>query len=286
MVAESAERDDMGADGGGIPLDLPDTSAIPDSDIQVEDRLKILCSAIIENLFAVPESLVLEESLMTIATNPVVLGAFPSIDTSVRYYERVRMSDDVSEREYGMLKLYLALHGLGSEYSDEQKQRLKKLAGITNLPGGMMPVVAASVLIGPDMVSMDLGAGNGLQGLLMQCLCPHKKCVQVELSSHMIDVGLMFQEALNMPSERIEWVCGDIAAQPLTDLDFIYMYRPLKPYAEGAGIYESVARKLGHAGRDLIVLSVADCLGQYLGEACTEFYSNEFFTCYRCARDF
>jgi len=91
-----------------------------------------------------------------------------------------------------------------------------------------MPVVflpsSSWAFITPDSVVVDLGAGNGLQGLLLQCLSPHRKTLQVELSSEMIRIGRLFQEALGISADRVEWIHDDIVNASIEAADIVYLY--------------------------------------------------------------
>lgn len=243
--------------------------------------LKSLTEAVMDNLFNVPEALWLEKALISIASDAEVQRSYPDLEKPLSQYMHAKSENDPAQRECALLELYLSLHALGTGYSDHEARKLKQAVGINNLPGGMFPVVAASRLAGPDSVCMDLGAGNGLQGLLLQVLSPHRKTIQVELSSGMIEAGKMFQRALGIDADRMEWICGDIALQDLGGVDLIYMYRPVKPHGKGSVLYDEVARKLSALDAEVTVVSVADCLGKFLHDDFQCIYSNEFFSCYR-----
>ena len=243
--------------------------------------LKGLTEAVMDNLFNVPEALLLERALLALAGDPVLMQMFPDISKPMDEYVRARGTGDNAEREYALLTLYLSLHTLGSGYSASEAMKLKRAEGISNLPGGMFPLVAASRMVCDETAFMDLGAGNGLQGLLLQSMRPHKITIQVELSLGLIEVGRIFQHALGISEDRVQWICGDIAEQELGLADLIYMYRPLKPYGMGKQLYEGVAQRLSALKTEVTVLSVADCLGSMLGEDFRLVCSNEFFSCYR-----
>ncbi len=247
---------------------------------ELSHTLERLTARVMDNLFNVPEALALEGALLQIANDPDVKRSYPEVLKPADEYVRARDTEDTSGREYALLELYLRIHALGSGYSGTEAVRLKNAEGIGNLPGGMFPIVAASRIISHKMTSIDLGAGNGLQGLLLQSISPHKRTIQVELSSGMIEAGKMFQRALGIGPERVKWVCGDITGQVLDAVGLIYMYRPLKPYGDGMGVYEKVAARLSALHSDVMVVSVADCLGKFLSEDFSLIYSNEFFSCY------
>jgi predicted RNA methylase len=84
-------------------------------------------------------------------------------------------------------------------------------------------------------VSCDLGAGNGLQGLLLQLCHPAPPLpVQVELSGAMVAIGRRLQQWLGIAAGAIEWIEGDVRDVDLGEADFIYLYRPMRPKT-GAG---------------------------------------------------
>jgi hypothetical protein len=63
-------------------------------------------------------------------------------------------------------------------------------------------------------------------------------------------------------------------------VDFIYIYRPAKPYEGGNELYRAIARKLNALRKPIVVFSVADCLGRFLDKRFKVFYDNGHLTCF------
>jgi hypothetical protein len=244
-------------------------------------QLDGLASSMEEDVFSVPEAALLEGALVTIAEDSEIRSMFPAVDMLLRCYASTRDAGERDEREYRLLRLYLGLHSLGTGYTPDEAGKITEAHGIANLPGGMLPVVAASRLIGSESASADLGAGNGLQGLLLQKLMPHRRTLLVELSSRLLDTGRMLEQALGIDEGKVEWVCGDILDADLSDIDLVYMYRPAKPYREGKALYENIAQRLSAASAGISILSVADCLGPYLGSEFALMHKDGYMTYYR-----
>jgi len=131
-------------------------------------------------------------------------------------------------------------------------------------------------------VSADYGAGNGLQCLLLQKLYPHALTRQIEISSRMVQSGKELQHWLGIPPSRVDWVVADVRDVPPAGLDFIYLYRPLKPdSAIGRQFYGSFAETLSHAADEVVIFSIADCLKDFLPPEHEIFYSDGHLTCFR-----
>jgi len=130
-------------------------------------------------------------------------------------------------------------------------------------------------------VSIDLGAGNGLQGLLFQKLYPHARTVQVEISSQMVEIGKDLQRWLHIPDDRVEWVVSDVSDASIADVDFLYLYRPVRPDGPGWNFYRQLVRDLERSNRDVVIFSIADCLRDFLSDRFEVFYSDGHLTCFR-----
>ena len=157
-----------------------------------------------------------------------------------------------------------------------------RASGFTICPAGSRRLVIASELIGPRSVVADLGAGNGLQGLLMQHIAPHALTIQVELSGRMIEAGREMERALGVKDGLIRWVHGDLAVTFVEEeADLIYLYRPVKPHGCGNTIYASLAKRICRCRKVRHIISVADCLGRHLaGGPFSSAFSNEYLTVY------
>jgi hypothetical protein len=188
--------------------------------------------------------------------------------------------DDPSSLESDLLNLYTQLHGAGSVYSPYERKLLTERKGYSCYPGGLSPLIKAVQFVRPESIVADLGAGNGLQGLLLQCLRPHRKTIQIEISSEMIRIGQIFQKALGISDNRIEWIHDDIINVSIETADFIYIYLPAKPLEGGKEVYEAIANKLSMMNRPLVIFSVADCLAKFLNGQFSIFYTDGHLSCF------
>jgi hypothetical protein len=220
------------------------------------------------------------ESLLKIATNSAVKAELPEIDHFVKNLESALKKGGIPSIERDLLDLYIRLHGAGSMYSPQEREILTKRKGYSCYPGGLSPLIKAAQFIKPDSIVADLGAGNGLQGLLLQCICPHQKTIQIELSSEMIRVGRIFQEALGLSPDRVEWIHDDIFNVSIEEADFIYVYLPAKPLDGGKEIYEAIAHKISTMKRPPVILSVADCLAKFIDSRFSVSYMDGHLTCF------
>ena len=203
-------------------------------------------------------------SLLKLATNFIVQAEIPNLDCYVKNLSSALRENDPSSLESNLLNLYAQLHGAGSVYSPYERKLLTERKGYSCYPGGLSPLIKAVQFVKPESIVADLGAGNGLQGLLLQCLSPHRKTIQIEISSEMIRIGRIFQQALGISDDRIEWIHDDIINVSIKTADFIYIYLPAKPLEGGKEVYEAIANKLRMMNRPLVVFSVADCLAKFL----------------------
>jgi hypothetical protein len=181
------------------------------------------------------------------------------------------------------LELYAHLHMNDGAYSPEERQRLDAVGGYWNHAGGLSPILKAGPWIHDATVSVDLGAGNGLQGLLLQALYPHTRTTQVEISTRMAEVGEMLREWLHVPRSRVEWIVRDVCDVPVSGYGFVYLYRPVRPEGPGRDFYARFAREVESARRPPIIFSVADCLRDFLSSRFEVFYGDGHLTCYRAS---
>jgi hypothetical protein len=212
-------------------------------------------------------------------------GDFPKYG---EYKERLlacAAGGDGEALEEAFLNLYAHLHMHEAEYTAEERRRMDEAGGYWAHAGGLSPILKAAPWIRPDTVSTDLGAGNGLQGFLLQLLYPHRKTVQIEISSRMVEVGRRLQVWLGIPDQRIEWVVGDVCELSLDELDFIYLYRPVRPSTDrGRAFYENLAELLERARGQVVIFSIADCLKDFLSPRFEVFYNDGHLTCFKSAR--
>ncbi len=232
------------------------------------------------NRFPEKEMVPIVQALLDIARNHEVRSELPAIDRNVNDFMEAAETGDVLDLESAAIKLYLLLHGAGSAYSSSERQILALKGGYSCISGGLSPLILARKFISPASVVADLGAGNGLQGLLLQRLYPHKKTLQIEISSEMIRVGRIFQSALGIGDDRMEWINNDIADVSLESADFIYIYRPARPSDRGSELYRAIALKLAASRKPVVIFSVADCLPGFLDESFTVYYTDGHLTCF------
>lgn len=183
--------------------------------------------------------------------------------------------------EENFLALYSHVHGYDVPYTPVERARVEETGGYLCHIGGLSPILKAGPFIGPYTVSGDFGAGNGLQGLLMQFLCPHRKTVQVEISSRMVKAGRALQAWMGIPEERVEWIVEDVSRVSPASMDFVYLYRPVRPTGEGERFYASLAAELEEASSAVVIFSIADCLKSFLSDRFEIFYDDGHLTCFR-----
>ncbi len=202
---------------------------------------------------------------------------FAELQRRFRESSRTGFPDLVEE---AFLNLYCHVHGHAAPYTPDERKRLDRLGGYWCHAGGLSPILKAGEHIEPDTVSGDFGAGNGLQGLLLQKLYPHTNMIQIEISNRMVGWGKELQEWLGIEQGKVTWVVGDVLDHSPRDMDFIYLYRPVRPEGEGRRFYERFAGELEHAPGKVVVFSIADCLKPFLPEDFRVFYSDGHLTCF------
>ena len=236
-----------------------------------------------EGLFSNSNVYLLEETLIQLASDCRVQKLVPQVADRLEALYSARHTGNTDKREDELLDLYLLLHGAGSEYEPEEMNSFRASQGIACLPGGILPLILCSWFINPWSTVSDLGCGNGLQGLLLQVLFPHRKTVQVELSGNLISTGKLYQHILGLDSEEISWFHKDIADMDLSDIDLIYMYRPVRPSGAGAEVYRKIAEQLSRLPHTVTIISMADCLNAFLGNEFSICYRNDFLTIFSSA---
>ena len=208
-------------------------------------------------------------------------GPFPDFE---RLRDRVGQAVEnhgPEEIEASFLELYAHVHMNEAPYSRSERRRMDAAGGYWNHAGGLSPILRAAPWIGEETVSADFGAGNGLQGLLLQVLYPHARTVQIEISARMRDIGEGLREWLGVPRERVAWVIDDVLNVPVTGYDFIYLYRPVRPNGPGRGFYTRFAREAEAESRPPVIFSIADCLRDFLSDRYEVFYGDGHLTCFR-----
>ncbi|MCP4572616.1 MAG: class I SAM-dependent methyltransferase [bacterium] len=220
----------------------------------------------------------------TLPPPPDPLGLWPDfVDLQVRFRGAIAAGRP-DPLEESFLELYCHVHGYEAPYTPDERARMDEVGGYWCHAGGLSPVLKAGEHLGPTTVSADYGAGNGLQGLLLMKLYPHARTVQIELSSRMVEAGRILQTWLGIPDNRVEWIVGDVLDHPPHGLDFIYLYRPVKPKGEGRLFYERFAAALAAAPGQVVIFSIADCLRDFLGSEFETIYGDGHLTCYSNGR--
>jgi hypothetical protein len=168
-------------------------------------------------------------------------------------------------------------------YSSDERSRMDAAGGYWNHAGGLSPILKAGPHLAADTVSADFGAGNGLQGLLMQHLHPHARTVQIEIAGRMAEIGDGLRLWLGIPAERVQWLVADVMEAPATGYGFIYLYRPVRPEGHGRTFYTRFAREVESEARPPVIFSIADCLREFLSDRYEVFYRDGHLTCFRPA---
>jgi hypothetical protein len=208
-------------------------------------------------------------------------GHFPRYAELQSEFRNSFRSNDPEQIEERFLELYAHLHMHEAPYTPEERRRVDETGGYWSHAGGLSPILRAGDWLRPDSVSADLGAGNGLQGLLFQKLYPHRRTIQVEISSTMVEIGMRLQRWLGIPEARVEWVVGDVMNASVDGIDFLYLYRPVRPDGPGRAFYERVAAELEDSDRAVVIFSIADCLRDFLSPHFEVFYFDGHLTCFR-----
>jgi hypothetical protein len=212
---------------------------------------------------------------------PDPFGLYPRYaELRDRFVASIEGPADAEALEEAFLLLYAELHGYEVPYTPAERDRVRETGGYLSHVGGLSPILKAAPFLEPATVSGDFGAGNGLQGLLIQKLAPHARTVQVEISSRMVEAGRLLQAWLGIPDERVQWVVGDVSEVSPTEMDFIYLYRPVRPTGAGEEFYRNFAAQLAASQRPVVIFSIADCLGPYLPSEFEIFYCDGHLTCF------
>jgi hypothetical protein len=209
---------------------------------------------------------------------------FEGYEEKLRRFVEAAAGDDGELLEERFLELYALLHMHEAPYTRGERAVVDESGGYWSHAGGLSPILKAGPWLGPRSVSADYGAGNGLQGLLMQLLDPHAKTLQIEISAEAVEIGKCLQRWLGLPRGRVEWVVDDVRNVSPREVDFVYLYRPLHPAGPGDRFYRWFASELAASRREQVIFSVADCLQSYLGPGFRVFYTDGHLTCFEGPR--
>ncbi|WP_300674209.1 hypothetical protein [Desulfoluna sp.] len=241
-------------------------------------RFNAIQKSLRSNIFHTAGTQVIEQALLTLAAHPEVQHLAPETCHWQSHLLTARADHDVEEQEYALLELYRTLHTAGAGYTDDEQLQLDDQKGLHGLSGGLLPLLMARELITPATRMADLGAGNGLQGLLLQCLAPHRHTLHVELSKSHIAAGRLYQNVLGIPDDRISWRHGDLFSADLSDTTLVYLYRPVRPSKTTAPLYRKLAATLASITHPVHLISVADCLTPHFETPVIPLYTDGFLT--------
>jgi len=215
-----------------------------------------------------------------LATLPGIDGIVPAFVRFHRELIAAREAGNEDGIETALARLYCVIHGSGGAYAEEERQEFERLGGYWCHAGGLEPLHVAASLFHPETRFVDYGAGNGFQGLLFQYLHPHRLTTLVELSGAMIEQGRRLQALLAIPEGRVAWAHASIMDVPPRQFDVIYLYRPVRPEGEGRVFYEMFAKEVAQVSHPLTIVSVADCLKDFLPPAFRITYGDGQITCF------
>jgi hypothetical protein len=212
---------------------------------------------------------------------PDPLGLYLRYDALRERLRHAANSDDGEALEEAFLDLYAHLHRNQAPYTAEERARLDATGGYWAHAGGLTPILKAPDFLHPESASIDYGAGNGLQLLLVQLLAPHRRTVQVEISSAMVESGRSLRAWLDVGGDRVEWRCADVTDVSPQEFDLVYLYRPVRPDGPGGRFYDWLASELSRTRHEVTILSVADPMRSVLPPMFEVVYDDGQLTCYR-----
>jgi hypothetical protein len=97
----------------------------------------------------------------------------------------------------------------------------------------------------------------------------------------MVEIGKRLRRWLGIPGHRILWYVDDVMNASTEGVDFLYLYRPVRPDGPGRSFYERIAAELDAADREVVIFSIADCLRDFLSDAFESFYNDGHLSCFR-----
>jgi len=215
-----------------------------------------------------------------LAARPGIDDIVPSFVQFHRELVAARATGDEDRIETALARVYCVMHGSGGAYAETERAEFDRLGGYWCHAGGLEPLHVAAPFFTPETRFVDYGAGNGLQGLLFQHLYPHRLTTLVELGGPMIEQGRRLQALLGIPEGRVEWVHASILDVPPLRFDVIYLYRPVRPEGEGRLFYEMFAREVARVEQPVTIVSVADCLRDFLSPAFRVIHGDGQITCF------
>jgi hypothetical protein len=177
--------------------------------------------------------------------------------------------------------LYAHLAIRPEEYTTAERRRVDAAGGYWAHAGGLKAPLMAARWTERDTSVLDLGAGTGLQGLLLQLIAPHRLTLQVEISRRLVAVGRRLQQWLEIPDRRVAWAVADVTDVRLDGVDLLYLYRPVRPdHPVGGRFYRRIASEV-YSGTVTTVVSVADALAPLLEPDFHTVHADGQLTCLR-----
>lgn len=193
-------------------------------------------------------------------------------------------SGDADAFDDALNALYAHLAIRSEEYTPTERDRVDAVGGYWAHAGGLTAVLVAARWTMRSTVAIDLGAGTGLQGLLLQRLAPHRLTVQVEISRSLVAVGRALQRWLGIPRDRVAWAVADVTDLRVRGCELVYLYRPVRPdHHAGGPFYDRLAADLRADTTTSTIVSVADALAPRLQPEFETVYADGQVTCLRRA---
>jgi len=195
---------------------------------------------------------------------------------------RAAHAGDADAFDHALNTLYARLAIRPEEYTPAERDRVDAVGGYWAHAGGVTAVLVAGRWTTRSTVAIDLGAGTGLQGLLLQRLAPHRLTVQVEISHRLVSAGRALQRWLGVPDDRVAWAVADVTDLRVRGVDLVYLYRPVRPdHSAGGPFYDRLAADLRADPTARTVVSVADALAPRLRPEFEIVYADGQVTCLR-----
>lgn len=248
---------------------------------EIEDRLRIVLEDVSRSRRETVRLARLMRVLGQLPKPPDPGGHFPRYAELKERFLGALVHGDSELVEEAFLELYAHLHMHEAPYTESERLLIDATGGYWCHAGGLAPILRAGDWLRPNSVSIDLGAGNGLQGLLMQLLYPHALMIQVEISSRAVAIGRKLQRWLGLDDDRVEWRVGDVLDASVEGADFVYLYRPVRPDGPGRVFYRRLADQIARSDREIVIFSIADCLRDFFPPSVEVLSSDGHLTCFR-----
>ena len=189
---------------------------------------------------------------------------------------------DAAEFDDALNALYAHLAIRPEGYTPSERARVAAAGGYWAHAGGVTALLIAARWTAHTTTALDVGAGTGLQGLLLQCLAPHRLTLQVEIARHLVSTGRVLQRWLGVPDHRVAWAVADVTDLRVRGIELVYLYRPVRPdHPDGRRFYQRLAADLRADPTTVTVVSVADTLAPLLEPDFEVVHADGQVTCLR-----